>query len=71
MSKLYEKIAKRLINESIKIGKDDAVLIHAWEHTMEFASVLALECMKKGADAMIYAESDLLFKSRLTELSDD
>jgi leucyl aminopeptidase (aminopeptidase T) len=71
VSKLYEKIVKRLINESITIGKDDAVLIHAWEHTLDFASVLAIECMKQGADALIYVDTDLLFKSQLNDLSDE
>ncbi|MFX0115740.1 MAG: aminopeptidase [Candidatus Hodarchaeota archaeon] len=68
---MYEKIIKRMINESVSIGKDDAVLIHAWEHTLDFASMLALECMKKGADALIYVETDSLFKGRLSDLSDE
>ncbi|MHA2231655.1 MAG: aminopeptidase [Candidatus Hodarchaeales archaeon] len=68
---MYEKIIERMINESVKIGKDDAVLIHAWEHTLDFASKLSLECMKKGADALIYVETDALFSGRMRELSDE
>jgi leucyl aminopeptidase (aminopeptidase T) len=68
---LYKQIATRIIEESLNITEDDSVVISAWEHTLDFASVLASEIQKVGADVLIVTETDDMYVSTLTELSDE
>ncbi|MFW9778245.1 MAG: aminopeptidase [Candidatus Heimdallarchaeota archaeon] len=67
---MYKEIANRIIEEALNIAEEDSVVISAWEHTVDFASALASEIQKTGADVLILTETDDLYVSTLTELPD-
>ena len=67
----YEQIAKRLLEESLNISEEDALRIYAWEHTLDFATVIAIEAEKLGADVIITTETDEYFSRSMNELSDE
>lgn len=68
---MYEKIAKRLLEEYLSITKEDALLIESWSHTLDFATVIAIEAEKLGADVLIQANTDEYYSRLLNELSDE
>ena len=53
-----ERLAKRVVNESLQITKNDNVLIHCSKPTIDLAESLALECQKVGARASIVLYTD-------------
>lgn len=68
---MYEEIAKKIVEESLNITKDDSVVVHSWEHTLDFASSIAHEVQRKGANYLFTADTDLLFLNTMNELSDE
>lgn len=53
-----EQLAKRVINDSLKITKDDSVKVYCNRHTIDLAENLALECQRIGAhvDVALYTD---------------
>ncbi|MFX0011570.1 MAG: aminopeptidase, partial [Candidatus Hermodarchaeota archaeon] len=68
---MYEKIAKRIVNESLSVNKKDAVVINTWQHTIDFADALALECRKIGADVMVTLSTDKTFYGVVQDLPNE
>ena len=68
---MYEKIAKRLLKESLSISKEDTLLIESWSHTLDFATAVAIEAEKLGADFLITTYTDDYYSRSLNELSDE
>ncbi|MHA2233318.1 MAG: aminopeptidase [Candidatus Hodarchaeales archaeon] len=68
---MYEKIAKRLLEESLSISKEDALVIDTWGHSLDFATAIAVEAEKLGADVLIITATDDLWSRILNELSDE
>lgn len=68
---MFEKIVKRLLEESLSITKEDALLIYSSDHTLDFANVVAIEAEKLGADVLIVTNNDDYFSRSMKELSDE
>lgn len=54
------KLAELLVNHSIELTKDDAVLIHAFDVSDEVVSEMVRVCQSKGAQVMVRLESTLV-----------
>ena len=63
-----KEIARRVVNESLRLGDKDYVTIFTWAHTIDLAEALSLEAMKSGAVPTIILESDNLYRSVLAEV---
>ncbi len=63
-----DSVAKRVVHTSLRVREDDMVLIEAWQHTMDLASDIALECYKAGAKPMITLMTDRLWWNTLREI---
>src|SRR5437016_14582881 len=48
-----DSIAKRIVQTSLRIHEDDMVVIDTWQHTIDLASDIALECLRTGAKPLI------------------
>ena len=66
---LEDTIARRIIH-SLNIHEDDMVLIETWQHTLDLASDVALECYRTGAKPMITLMTDRLWWNTLEEIPD-
>jgi len=53
-----DTLAKRVINESLQIIKNDNVQLYCSKHTIDLAESLAVECQKVGARASIALYTD-------------
>jgi aminopeptidase len=69
ISALYEELAKTVVQDSLKINQNDIVIITTWDHTIDAANAMAVECFKQGADAMICLWTDPYYYALLNELS--
>ena len=58
---LSEQIAKSVVRNCLHIGDGDMVLITTWQHTIDLASSIALECHKVGAKAFMNLNTDTVF----------
>jgi leucyl aminopeptidase (aminopeptidase T) len=65
---LYERIVKRIVEESLCINEDDSVVINARGHTMNFVNARVVEIRKTGADVLITTTNDELILRTMTEL---
>ncbi len=65
-----DTIAKRVVHGSLKVHEDDMVLIETWQHTLELASDIALECYRTGAKPMITLMTDRLWWNILEQIPD-
>jgi len=63
-----DTIAKRVVHTSLKIREDDMVLIETWQHTIDLASDIALECYRTGAKPLITLMTDRLWWKALEEI---
>jgi leucyl aminopeptidase (aminopeptidase T) len=69
ISPLYEELAKIVVRDSLGINSSDVVTITTWDHTIDVANAMAVECFKQGADAMIALWTDEYYYGLLRELS--
>jgi leucyl aminopeptidase (aminopeptidase T) len=67
----YEKLAKTVVKDALKVNSNDVVTITTWDHTIEVANALAVECFKQGADAMLSLWTDEYYYSLLSDLSEE
>jgi aminopeptidase len=67
--KTIEQMAKTLVNESLKIKKEDVVVVSTYQHTIDLANAVAMECFKKGADVLMTLDTDDVFYGHLKVLS--
>lgn len=63
-----DTIAKRIVRTSLRIQEDDMVLIDTWQHTIDLASDIALECYRTGARPLITLMTDRLWWNTLQEI---
>jgi leucyl aminopeptidase (aminopeptidase T) len=68
---MYEDLAKIVVKDSLNINSDDVVTITTWDHTIDVANAMAVECFKQGADAMISLWTDEYYYGLLRELSEE
>lgn len=54
------RLAKRVVNESLQIVKNDNVQVYCNKQTIDLAEALALECQKVGAHASVILSTDEL-----------
>ncbi len=67
---LEDTIAKRVVHSSLKVHEDDMVLIETWQHTIDLASDIALECYRTGAKPMMTLMTDRLWWNALEQIPD-
>lgn len=67
---LEDTIAKKIVHGSLRVHEDDMVLIETWQHTIDLASDIALECYKTGAKPMITLMTDRLWWNALEQVPD-
>jgi len=65
------EIAEKVVKESLIIREDDQVIISGWEHTLELAEAIALECRLAGAIPFITIGTDGLYKRTVREVPED
>jgi len=58
---LSEKIARGVVKDCLCICADDTVLINTWQHTVDLANLIALECHKVGAKTLTNLDTDDVF----------
>ena len=61
------EIAKRVVKTCLGIKEDDMVWIDTWQHTVDLANSLALECRKAGAVPVVSLMTDELWVASLIE----
>lgn len=66
--KIVDEIAKTLVRESLGIKKEDVVVVSTFQHTIDMANAIAMECYKKGADVMMTLDTDDVFYGHLKVL---
>jgi len=66
---MYEQLAKTVVRDSLRLNQRDVVTITTWDHTIDVANAMAVECFKQGADAFISLWTDEYFYGFLRELS--
>ena len=68
---MYEELARIVVRESLSINSSDVVTITTWDHTIEVANAMVVECFKQGADAIIALWTDEYYYGLLGELSEE
>lgn len=68
---MYEELARKVVNDSLRINSNDVVTITTWDHTIDIANAMAVECFKQGADAMISLWTDEYYYGLLRELTEE
>ncbi|UCD93203.1 MAG: aminopeptidase [Methanobacteriota archaeon] len=67
--KIEDQMARTLVNESLRIKKQDVVVVSTYQHTIDMANAIAMECFKKGADVLMTLDTDDVFYGHLKVLS--
>lgn len=65
---LEDSVAKRVVHTCLRVHEDDMVLIETWQHTIDLASEIALECYRTGAKPLITLNTDRLWWGTLAEI---
>lgn len=68
---MYEELARIVVKDSLSINSSDVVTITTWDHTIDVANAMAVECFKQGADSMISLWTDEYYYGLLRELSEE
>ena len=68
---LYEKLAKIVVEDSLNLDASDVVIVTTWDHTIDVANAMVVECFKHGADAMMSLWTDEYYYGLLRELSSE
>lgn len=67
---LFERLAKLVVNDTLRIDSSDIVSITTWPHTIDAANAISKECFKQGADVLLNLWTDDYYYSLLEELSE-
>lgn len=65
---LNKKIADNIVNKSLRIGKKDVVIISTYQHTIDLAEEIAMECFNQQADVLMTLDTDRVFYHHLKVL---
>jgi aminopeptidase len=57
----YEKYARRIVNDALKLKPGENLTIEAWEHDLDFAREIKVQARKIGANALLFVEDDKNF----------
>ena len=68
---MYEELAKTVVRDALNVDASDVVTITTWDHTIDVANAMAVECFKRGADAMMSLWTDEYYYGLLRELSEE
>jgi aminopeptidase len=68
---LYEELARTVVKHALHVDSSDVVIITTWDHTIDVANAMAVECFKQGADAMMNLWTDEYYYGLLRELSEE
>jgi aminopeptidase len=60
-----DPLARKVVNECLKVKEDEQVLISTWENALDFTNSLALEVYKRGAVPLITIFTDQLYHDYL------
>jgi len=66
-----ENTAKRIVHEALRVREDDMVLIDTWQHTIDLASQISLECYKAGAKPLMTLMTDQLWWNVFQQIPDE
>ncbi|HVP16724.1 MAG TPA: aminopeptidase [candidate division Zixibacteria bacterium] len=69
MNSLYEELAKIVVRDSLGVDASDVVVVTTWDHTIDVANAMVVECFRQGADAMMSLWTDEYYYGLLRELS--
>lgn len=59
-------IVSKIVRVCLGIREGEMVRIHAWGHSLDFASLLAVECFRVGAVPLITVITDQVFRDGLS-----
>ena len=62
------EIARKIVQNCLKVKPDEQVQISTYQHTLQMAEALAIECYKAGALPYILLDTDTLFRAILGEI---
>ncbi len=65
-----KQIAARIVNECLQVQEDEQVTVSSFEHTLDYASALALEIEKAGGVSTMLLETEDFFWGYLTDVQD-
>jgi leucyl aminopeptidase (aminopeptidase T) len=68
---LYEELAKRVVRDALNVNSSDVVTVTTWDHTIDVANAMVVECFRRGADAMMSLWTDEYYYGMLRELSEE
>jgi leucyl aminopeptidase (aminopeptidase T) len=68
---LYEELARIVVKDALHVDSSDVVVITTWDHTIDVANAMVVECFKQGADAMMSLWTDEYYYGLLRELSEE
>jgi leucyl aminopeptidase (aminopeptidase T) len=71
VKKLYEELAKIVVKDALNVDPSDVVIITTWDHTIDIANAMVVECFRRGADAMMSLWTDEYYYGLLRELSSE
>ena len=67
---MYEELARIVVKDALSIDSSDVVTITTWDHTIDVANAMVVECFKQGADAIMNLWTDEYYYGLLRELSE-
>lgn len=68
---MYEDLAKTVVRDTLRVDSSDVVIVTTWDHTIDVANAMVVECFKQGADAMMNLWTDEYYYGLLRELSEE
>jgi len=71
MNLSYAELAKIVVKDSLNVNENDVVIVTTWDHTIDVANAMVVECFKHGADAMMNLWTDEYYYGLLRELSSE
>src|SRR2546428_7241391 len=63
-----KQIAKRVVNECLQVQPDEQVIVASWDHTLDYATALALEVEHAGGVSTTTLQLNEFFWSYLKEV---
>lgn len=67
----YEELARTVVKDALNIDSSDIVTVTTWDHTIDAANAMVVECFRQGADAIIVLWTDEYYYGLLRELSEE
>jgi leucyl aminopeptidase (aminopeptidase T) len=67
---LHEELARIVVKDALSIDSSDVVTITTWDHTIDVANAMVVECFRQGADAIMNLWTDEYYYGLLRELSE-